>query len=47
MFIQTLIVYLHWKGASEFQGESAADFSFNENQIGSVMHMIAVVINCV
>ena len=47
MFIQTLIVHLHWKGASEFQGESAADFNFNENRIGSVMHMIVVVISCV
>lgn len=31
MFIHTYIVHLHRKSASEFQGESATDFNFDEN----------------
>ena len=39
-FIQTLIVPQRFHNASEFQGISAIDFSFDENQIRSVMLMI-------
>jgi hypothetical protein len=42
MFIQTVIVHLRYKNASEFQGESANDFSFDENEIMEVMPMIVV-----
>ena len=42
MFLQTLTVHLRRNGASEFQGISAKDFNFVENQTRSVMCMVVV-----